>query len=106
MGIGKHTAEAQRIKELEETIRLKDETIELKDRTIKDIQTECADQFKLIRDLCFANEYDGLNDKNAKLRKIEEIASSNFSALVNDIVISDSKEKAKIIELPNTGESR
>lgn len=96
--LGKHSEEAQRIKQLEETIKLKD-------NEIKDIKQECTEQFKRIKDICFANEYDGLNNKDAKLKKIYEIASDNFSTLVKDLVISDTKETAKIIELPNTDQS-
>lgn len=96
--MGKHTEEAQKIKQLKETIAAKD-------KEIKDIKTECADQFKKIKDLCFINDY---GDKNMKLRKIHEIASDNFSALVRDIIINETNEdeKAKIIELPNTRKSR
>lgn len=96
--IGKHTAEAQKIRELEEDVRLRD-------REILEIKTECAEQFKAIKDLCFINEY---NDKYSKLKKIYEIASDNFSALVKDIVISEGKEEkqqCKIIELPTTNQS-
>ena len=49
------------------------------------------------------NEY---NNKNIKLKKIYEIASDNFSALVKDIVINETDETAKIIELPNTDQSK
>lgn len=91
--LGKHTEEAQTIKKL-------NETIDLKDKEIRDIKRECADQFKKIRDLCFANEYGGKNDKSAKLRKIYEIAADNFSAIIQDLVISDERDIAKIIELP------
>ena len=95
---GKHSKEALELKRLQELV-------ERKDKEIKDIRTECADQFKKIKDLCFINEY---NDRNLKLRKIHEIASDNFSALVRDIVINetDEDERAKIIELPNTRKSR
>ena len=91
--LGKHSEEGQIIKRLQETI-------DLKDKEITDIKRECADQFKKIRDLCFLNEYGGLNDKNAKLRKIHEIAADNFSALVKDLIISNTEETPKIIELP------
>ena len=37
--LGKHTQEVQKIRELEETIRLKDQEI-------KDIKVECAEQFR------------------------------------------------------------
>lgn len=91
--LGKHSEEGQTIKRLQETI-------DLKDKEITDIKRECADQFKKIRDLCFANEYGGKNDKSAKLRKIYEIAADNFSALVKDLIISNTEETPKIIELP------
>ena len=95
---GKHSKEALEIKRLQELI-------DKKDKEIKDIKTECADQFKKIKDLCFINDY---GDKNMKLRKIHEIASDNFSALVRDIIINETNEdeNAKIIELPNTRKSR
>ena len=96
--MGKHSQEALDIKKLQELIYRKDQEI-------KDIKTECANQFKKIKELCFINEY---NDKNVKLRKIYKIASDNFSALVKDMLINDTDEdeKAKIIELPNTRKSR
>lgn len=90
---GKHTEEAQEIKRLKRLV-------DLRDKEIIDIKRECADQFKKIKDLCFSNEYGGLNDKNAKLRKIHEIAADNFSVIIQDLVISDERDIAKIIELP------
>ena len=57
----------------------------------------------MIKDLCFINNY---NDKNIKLRKIHEIASDNFSALLKDIIINETDEDTKIIELPNTDQSK
>ena len=91
--LGKHTKEGQEIKRLQELVHLRD-------KEITDIKRECADQFKKIKDLCFSNEYGGLNDKNTKLRKIQEIATDNFSALVKDMVISDTEDITKTIELP------
>lgn len=99
MNIGKHSEEAIKIKELEDVIKRKD-------KEIKDIKTECAEQFKKIKDICFSNEYNGFNDKNAKLRKIYEIASDNFSELVLDMVIDNTKEKGKIIELSSTSKMK
>lgn len=95
--LGKHSKEAIEIKNLEELI-------ERKDKEIKDIKIECADQFKKIKDLCFINEY---GDRNMKLRKIHEIASDNFTALIKDIIINetDEDERSKIIELPTTRKS-
>lgn len=75
---GKHSREAVENKKLQEIIARRD-------KEIKDIKTECAEQFKMIKDLCFINEY---NNKNIKLKKIYEIASDNFSALVKDIYIN------------------
>lgn len=96
---GKHTEEAQQIRE-------RNETIKLKDKEIKDIKIECAEQFKRIKDLCFSNEYGGFNDERAKLRKIYEIASDNFAIILNDLLIDEEEQrKAKIIELPNTRKS-
>lgn len=94
MGLGKHTSEAIKIRELEETIRLKD-------KAIIDIQKYCAEQFRAIKELCFINEY---NDRNAKIRKIHEIATDNLEQLVKDITISE--EKAKIIELPTQNQHK
>ena len=81
------------------------ETIKLKEREIVDIKTECAEQFKKIRDLCFANSY---NNEQYKMKKIHEIASDNFSALFNDLAILESTEdkNEKIIELSNTRQSK
>lgn len=76
---GKHSREAVENKKLQEIIARRD-------KEIKDIKTECAEQFKMIKDLCFINEY---NNKNIKLKKIYEIASDNFSA---NIVAYISKE--------------
>jgi hypothetical protein len=97
---GKHSQELLEIKKLKELV-------ELRNKEIKDIKVECATQFEKIKNLCFINDY---NDKYLKLRKIHEIASDNFSALVKDIVISETDEEtpkgnAKIIELPNTRKS-
>lgn len=93
--MGKHTKEAVYIKQLEETIRLKD-------REIDEIKTECADQFKKIKDLCHSNSYGNIN---ILLRKIEEIADDNFITLVKDLFI-ENDEEGKIIELPKTRQSK
>ena len=90
MNIRKHSEEAIKIKELEDVIKRKD-------KEIKDIKTECAEQFKKIRDLCFSNTY---NERFNKLKKIYEIADDNFSALLKDLIISDNSKSEKIIELP------
>lgn len=101
MGFAKHTSAGIEINKLKEEKRLLEEIVNRKDQEIKDIKTECAEQFKNIKDLCFINNY---GDKYLSLRKIHEIASDNFSALVKDIVI-DSAEENKIIELPTTRKS-
>lgn len=90
MNIGKHSDETIRIRNLEDIVKRKD-------REIKDIKCECAEQFKKIRDLCFSNTY---NERFNKLKKIYEISDSNFSALLNDLIISDNSKTNKIIELP------
>ena len=95
MIFGKHTEEGQAIQKLQNTIKLKE-------KEIKDIKVECAEQFKNIKDLCFINDY---GDKYLSLKKIHEIASDNFSALVKDLAIDEQKENAKIIELPTTVQS-
>ena len=96
MIFGKHTEVGQAIQNLQNTIKLKE-------KEIKDIKVECAEQFKNIKDLCFINDY---GDKYLSLKKIYEIASDNFSALVKDLAIDEQKENAKIIELPTTIQSR
>ena len=93
MIFGKHTEVGQAIQNLQNTIKLKE----------KEIKVECAEQFKNIKDLCFINDY---GDKYLSLKKIYEIASDNFSALVKDLAIDEQKENAKIIELPTTVQSR
>ena len=96
MIFGKHTEVGQAIQNLQNTIKLKE-------KEIKDIKVECAEQFKNIKDLCFINDY---GNKYLSLKKIYEIASDNFSALVKDLAIDEQKENAKIIELPTTVQSR
>lgn len=93
--IGKHSKEAQKIRELEETIKLKDQEI-------KDIKVECAEQFKKIKEFCTCNDYNGTFNR---IEKINEVASDNFTALVKDLLIDKEETKAKIIELPNTDQS-
>jgi hypothetical protein len=88
---GKHSQETIIIKELENQI-------ELRNKEIIDIKTECAEQFRIIRNLCFCNTYNGKLDR---LKRIEEIAQNNFSAIVKDLII-EQDEKNKIIELPYT----
>lgn len=90
MKIAKHSAEAQKIRELEKEKQELLAIVSRKDKEIKDIKTECAEQFKNIKDLCFINDY-----------------SDNFSALVKDIAIDETDEDrmAKIIKLPTTNQS-
>lgn len=90
--MGKHTNEAIKIKELENVIALRD-------KEIQDIKTECAEQFEKIKNLCFINNY---TDKFANIKKIFEIATDNFKALVVDVDITNDEENAKIIELAQT----
>lgn len=104
--LGKHSEENHLIKQLQLEIEQLNKTIKLKDREIEDVKTECAGQFKQIRDLCFCNSYNDRLDTHKKFDKIEEIAQDNFSALINDLAIDKiSDKKTKIIELPNTDQS-
>ena len=91
----KHMRNEEYIKQLEETIRLKD-------REIMDVKTECADQFKKIKDLCNTNPCGNIN---ALLRRITEIADDNFITLLKDMFI-ENDEEGKIIELPKTRQSK
>lgn len=85
MIFGKHTEEGQAMQNLQNTIKLKE-------KEIKDIKVECAEQFKNIKDLCFINDY---GDKYLSLKKIYEIASDNFSALIKDLAIDEQKKMQK-----------
>lgn len=60
--IGKHTEEAQKIKQLEETVAAKD-------KEIKDIKFSLADILLRIRNLNESNDY---GDSSVKRRKISE----------------------------------
>lgn len=99
---GKHSSEGCTIKQLQREIEQLSQTIKLKDRENEDIRTECADQFKLICDLCFCNNCEGKWDR---LNRIYEIAEDNFSALVKDLTIDKLGDKAKIIELSTARQS-
>lgn len=99
---GKHSSEGYTIKQLQKENGQLNQTIALKDREIEDIKTECANQFKLIHDLCFCNNFEGKWDR---LNRIYEIAQDNFSALVKDLAIDKLGDKAKIIELSTARQS-
>lgn len=97
MNIGKHSEQVQEIKRL-------NEVVDRKDKEIKEIKTECAEQFKKIKDFCTCNDYNG---RFNRIDKIYEIASDNFSALVDDLCVDKKEEtKAKIIELSYTDQSK
>lgn len=87
--IGKHSKEVQRIRELEETIRLKEQEIQ-------DIKAECANEFKRITEFCTCNDYNG---RINKMQKIYELATDNFMLLVQDILMNKEEKDKKIIEL-------
>lgn len=89
--IGKHTKEAQRIKELENELR---ETIRRSNKEIKDIKRECAEQFKRIYDLLTQNS---LGNGRAMSKKATEIAKDNYVILTVDNYIEND---TKILELP------
>ena len=95
---GKHTEESIKIKQLEETIKLKD-------REIKDIKYSLADVLDRIRTLNESNEY---NDPSVKKRKISELCTdTRYELLIDEIDAFYEKEKqnAKIIKLPTTNQS-
>ncbi len=93
---GKHTEEALKIKQLEETISLKE-------KEIKDIKFSVSDVLLQIRNINEANEY---SDPSVKKRKISELCTdTRYELLIDEIEIGYKKQNAKIIELPNTRKS-
>ena len=88
--IGKHTNEAVKIRQLEETIRLKD-------KEIKDVKLSLADILLQIRDLNESNNY---SDPGVRKRKISEICTDTRYELLKDEL-----EEEKIIELSATAQS-
>lgn len=95
--IGKHTEEAQKIKQLEETVAAKD-------KEIKDIKFSLADIILLrIRNLNESNDY---GDSSVKRRKISELCTdTRYELLIDEIDGFYQKEKAQIIKLPITDQS-
>lgn len=92
---GKHTDEAQKIKQLEETIKLRD-------KEIKDIKFSVSDILLQIRTLNESNDY---GDPSQRKRKISELCTeTRYQLLVDEIdnFYKKEKQQAKIIELPNT----
>lgn len=92
---GKHTDEALKIKQLEETIKAKD-------KEIKDVKYSVAEILLQIRNLNESNDY---NDPSVRKRKISEICTNTRYQLLID-EIDEFYEKQKIIELPNTDQSK
>lgn len=95
---GKHTEEALKIKQLEETIKLRD-------KEIKDIKRSLADKLQEIRNY---NEGNDLNDPEQRKRKISEMCTDTIYELRIDELdefFEKEKAKAKIIELPTTRQS-
>lgn len=91
---GKHTEQSIKIKQLEETIRLKD-------KEIKDIKTSLADILLRIKVL---NESNCYGDPSIKKRKISELcADTRYELLIDEIDVLYKKEKIK--ELPSTNQS-
>lgn len=77
---GKHTQEALRINELEETIRLKD-------KEIKDIKYSVADVLERIRNLNESNSY---SDPSLKRRKISELCTdTRYELLVDELELKN-----------------
>lgn len=95
---GKHTSDAVKIRQLEETITLKD-------KEIRDIKFSLADRLQEIRDL---NESNDFGDPTQRKRKISEICTDTIYELRSDELdefFKKEKVKAKIIELPTTRQS-
>lgn len=93
---GKHTDDGLKIKQLEETIRLKDQEI-------KDIKYSLADILLRIRTLNESNNY---GDPSVKRRKISELCTdTRYELLIDEIDEFYRKDKAKIIKLPTTNQS-
>lgn len=93
--IGKHTEEAQKIKQLEETISLKE-------KEIKDIKFSVSDILLQIRNINESNNY---SDPSVKRKKISELCTdTRYELLIDEL--EGNHEKAKIIELPNTDQSK
>lgn len=94
--IGKHTEEAQKIMQLEETIARKD-------KEIKDIKFSLANVLLRIRNLNESNDY---GEPSVKKRKISELCTNTrYELLIDEIDVFYQKEKAKIIKLPTTDQS-
>lgn len=94
--IGKHTEEAQKIKQLEETVAAKD-------KEIKDIKFSLADILLRIRNLNESNDYE---DPSVKRRKISELCiDTRYELLIDEIDGFYQKEKTQIIKLPITDQS-
>lgn len=92
--IGKHSEESIKIKQLEETIRLKD-------KEIKDVKTSLADILLRIRILNESNSY---GDPSIKKRKISELCSdTRYELLIDEI--DELYKKEKIKELSSTNQS-
>ena len=74
--MGKHTEEAQKIKQLEETIAAKD-------KEIKDIKYSVSDVLLQIRNLNESNNY---ADPSVKRRKISELCTdTRYELLIDEI---------------------
>lgn len=94
---GKHSQEALEIRRL-------NEIIERKDKEIKDIKFSVSDILLQIRNLNEGNNY---ADQSLIKRKISEICTdTRYQLLIDEIDSNYEKQKAKIIELPNTDQSR
>lgn len=94
--MGKHSQEALKIKQLEETI-------ELKEKEIKDIKFSVSDVLLQIRNINESNNY---SDPSVKKRKISELCTdTRYELLIDELEICCKKQKTKIIELPNTDQS-
>jgi len=99
--IGKHSEESIKIKQLEETIRLRNQEI-------KDIKNSVADILLRIKILNESNSY---GDPSIKKRKISELCTdTRYELLIDEIDETYKKEKTyyrkdKIKELSSTNQS-
>lgn len=85
----KHSEEAQKIKQLENTIKLKE-------KEIKDVKNSIANILQSIRNINESNDY---GDLSVKKRKISELCTDTIYELFIDDIDEKYQKNTKIIEL-------
>lgn len=85
----KHSEEAQKIKQLENTIVLKE-------KEIKDVKNSIANILQSIRNINESNDY---GDLSVKKRKISELCTDTIYELFIDDIDEKYQKNTKIIEL-------